>query len=458
MHLGSSSSSSSLESMPQISKQPKGTAAPTGAAVIALLALSLPSSFGLAPPSLARAPQKAWSSFSPVPSVKAPLREYDDSLGQFLRVLGRRDLLDRTEERMLSLDVQELMRWQAVRAALRKKLQREPTHTEWSRAVGYCEARAAKTREKELQMAADEAAAAAAAADASGGQSPQQQQQQQQQQEQVPIAEVGTSFDSQLRMMERAKEVMIESNLRLVVAIAKQYSGNGVALQDLIQEGTLGLITAVEKYRGDDPSQAKFASYASWWVRLSISRAVGAGRTIRLPARLPGLIAQASRARDAFLLEHARAPTDDELAKLLGVSRSRLQLVLESSQSLLSLDERRSRTSGAADDRRTLGDTLSDGEAIEPMQQLEASFQRQALAETLLLFLSQEEAGVLSRTFGLDDSWDGTRRSADEVGAELGETAEWVKNVQRRALRKLRGRRGLSDVLIARGLMSYDEY
>ena len=157
--------------------------------------------------------------------------------------------------------------------------------------------------------------------------------------------------------MERAKATMIESNLRLVVAIAKQFANRGVALQDLIQEGTLGLIKAVEKYRADNPSQAKFASYASWWIRLSISRAIAAGRTIRLPARLPGLIAQATRARDAFQIEHEREPTDEELAELLGVSKTRLQLVLESSQSLLSLDQG---LDASGSDSRVLIDTVHD--------------------------------------------------------------------------------------------------
>ena len=228
--------------------------------------------------------------------------ESEDSLQRYLKILGRSNLLTVEEERVLSLDVQELVRWQAVRAELAEAKQREPTQSEWSEAVGF-----------------------AAAREARGWQY-------------GDGCDLAPCFEGQLRRLELAKERMIESNLRLVVTIAEQFANRGVALQDLIQEGTLGLIHAVERYRGDNPSRAKFASYASWWIKLSISRAVGSGRTIRLPARLPGLIAQASRHRDAFELEHGREPSNEELAKMMGVSQDRLRLVLSSSKSLLSLD------------------------------------------------------------------------------------------------------------------------
>jgi len=264
----------------------------------------------------------------------------------------------------------------------------------------------------------------------------------------------GLCFEGQLRLMRLAKERLIESNLRLVVAIAKQYAGRSVALQDLIQEGTLGLITAVEKYRGDDPSNAKFASYAAWWIRLAVSRAASSsGRTIRLPARLPALIAQASRTRDAFQLERGREPTDRELAKQMGVSQSRLQLVLSSSKSLLSLDQTVGSGGASSSDARALLDMLPDGKAESPEQQVEDLLRREALAETLRLFLSREEHDVLCLSFGIDSGWEGGRRTAEEVGRKLNQSASAVERIETRALRKLRGRRGLSDLLKARGLM-----
>ena len=380
-------------------------------------------------PSITRKAQ--WGSPWKASSHQKLASEYDDSLQRYLRLLGQSSRLSVHEERVLSLDVQELRRWQAVRAELSERLQREPTKSEWSDAVGFNAAMLRKAAQQQQSQLRERQQAGHAVAVTAG---------------------LGTCFEGQLRLMEAAKERMIEANLRLVVTIARQFANRGVALQDLIQEGTLGLIHAVERYRGDDPSRAKFASYASWWIKLSISRAVGRGRAIRLPARLPALIAEATRARDAFTLEHGREPSDRELAALLGVSQSRLRLVLVSSRPLLSLDAAASAGGSSGPDTRSLLDLVPDGEGERPMQQLEESLQRQALADTLRLFLSAEEQEVLSRTFGLD-RWDGERRSHAEVACELGHEVEWVTRTEARALRKLRGRRGLSDLMASRGLM-----
>ena len=308
--------------------------------------------------------QKTFKGFRPMPKS-----DYDSSLQRYLKILGRSKRLTVHEERVLSLDVQELQRWQAVREQLVEELQREPTRSEWSDAVGFNAAAAAKAAAEQLSKQKELHETGVSVALAAG---------------------LGTCFEGQLRLMEAAKERMIEANLRLVVTIAKQFSNRGVALQDLIQEGTLGLIHAVERYRGDDPSRAKFASYAAWWIKLHVSRAVGRGSAIRLPARLPALIAEASRMRDTFTLQHAREPNDRELAALLGVSQSRLRLVLDSSKPLLSLDATHS-ANLAGGDTRSLLDFVPDDDHEEPMHQLETSLQRQALSETLGLFLSAEE-------------------------------------------------------------------
>jgi len=394
------------------------------------LVATVVSNAGALAPALSR--KASWgSSWVSTKPVRVPGWEYDESLQRYLRILGESSLLTVQEERVLSLDVQELQRWQAVRAQLNERLQREPTQSEWSDAVGFNVAKQRQAEAAQLRHHDERHEMGRAVAVTAG---------------------MGVCFEGQLRLMEAAKERMIESNLRLVVTIAKHFQNRGVTLQDLIQEGTLGLIHAVERYRGDDPSRAKFSSYAAWWIKLAVSRAVGSGRTIRLPARLPGLIAEASRARDNFALEFDRQPTDRELAALLGVSQSRLRLVLTSSKPLLSLDQAQS-TTGRLDDKRSLVDFLPDEADDQPMQQLEASLQRQALSDTLGLFLDAEERDVLSRCFGLD-RWDGERRSHAQVAHELGRDVEWVTRAEMRALRKLRGRRGLSDLLMARGFMS----
>ena len=154
----------------------------------------------------------------------------------------------------LSMDVQELQRWTQVRENLEMLYEREPTHSEWSRAVGFSDM----------------------AGQALGVQpSPDNEQ------------EFARVFDTQLRRLQKAKETMINSNLRLVVSIAKGYANRGLNLQDLIQEGTIGLMTAVDKFDPLHNSNSKFSSYASWWIKQRVSRAVGKASTISKRPTLP---------------------------------------------------------------------------------------------------------------------------------------------------------------------------
>ena len=150
------------------------------------------------------------------------------------------------------MDVQELLRWQSVRSQLEAELNRPINTTEWSRAVGFEEVASAAAEEPDSAQLLHH-----------------------------------RCFDQQLRELTQAKETMINSNLRLVVRIAKGYAGRGLGIQDLIQEGTLGLITAVDKFDPQHASRAKFSSYASWWIKQRVRRAVGKSGTIRARALPP---------------------------------------------------------------------------------------------------------------------------------------------------------------------------
>lgn len=326
----------------------------------------------------------------------------------YLRGIRKHDLLEGHDERLLALDVQELLRWQSVRAQLRATLERQPTPVEWSRAVGFD----AVVRQPSLEAMVE-----------------------------------GRSFERQLRHLERAKERMINSNLRLVVSIAKKYTNRGLSLQDLIQEGTLGLITAVEKFDPAHHSEAKFSSYAVWWIKLRVSRAVGKSGSIRLPARMPSLLASVQRARREFEQQMGREPSHCELAEAVGVSEQRLKVVLSATKSPVSLD----RVLGEAwSDRRTLADVIPCA-APDPSQWLHAKLMRQTLATALHGVLDANEHAVICAAFNLLE--ERTRQlSYAELAARFGRTAEWVEEVEARALRKLKGRPQLRNLLSTRDL------
>lgn len=323
----------------------------------------------------------------------------------YLSSIGQHDLLDAGEERQLAEDVQELVRWRGVRESLEAQLDRPPSQLEWERAVGF-------------------------------------------ERESVDC------FANELRHLESAKETMINSNLRLVVSIAKQYANRGLGLQDLIQEGTLGLITAVDKFDPTHASQAKFSSYASWWIKQRVRRAVGKSGTIKLPARMPSLIHASKAAREEFVLEIGREPTHAELAASLGISGDRLRVVLSAALEPVSLDcELRG---SAAADRRTLADTIPDAQA-NPEQELEARMVRQTLAQSLHPHLSAEEHAVICACYNLIENRPNGPLTYAEIGARYGHSPQWVEKVEARALKKLKGKQMLRNLLSTRDL-SADGY
>jgi RNA polymerase primary sigma factor len=299
----------------------------------------------------------------------------EDSIRLYLQEIGRIRLLRADEEIELARKIADLLELERMREKLLDELDREPHDREWAAVAN------------------------------------------------MPL----NQFRHRLFLGRRAKDKMVQSNLRLVVSIAKKYMNRGLSFQDLIQEGSLGLIRAAEKF--DHEKGYKFSTYATWWIRQAITRAIAdQSRTIRLPVHLYETISRIKKTTKLLSQEMGRKPTEEEIATRMEMTIEKLRFIAKSAQLPISLET----PIGKEEDSR-LGDFIeADGEM--PEDQVAKSLLREDL-EGVLDTLSPRERDVLRLRYGLDD---GRMKTLEEIGQIFNVTRERIRQIEAKALRKLR--------------------
>ena len=240
--------------------------------------------------------------------------------------------------------------------------------------------------------------------------------------EEVALAERVMAGDQE------ARAHMIKANLRLVIKIAKDYSGYGLPLSDLISEGNIGLMTAVDRY--DPEKGAKLSSYASWWIKQSVKRALAnQGKTIRLPVHAVEKIARVRRITSLMTEALGREPSNEELSEETGIPLKKLSMIRQAAQRPTSLDAPLNET-----EQTSFGDVIGDESALDPLEALTSSNLHEQL-DDLLGLLDERETKIINSRFGLNGK---KPMNLEEVGREFGVTRERIRQLQNKALEKMR--------------------
>lgn len=323
----------------------------------------------------------AWGATTP---GRVALGGGDDSMRWYLKNIGKQRLLEPHEVEALSLSVQKQLSWTQEREALTEQLERACTDEELAAHLGLAGGAAELKRESRKQHA--------------------------------------------------DKQLLVSANLRLVVSIAKKYVNQGLTLQDLIQEGSLGLIKAAEKF--DAARGFRLSTYATWWIRQAITRAIAdQSRTIRLPVHMHDAVNNLRKAKRDLSQSLARTPTQEELAEHMGLPIEKLRAIdCTSAVSTISMETSISRKKGSDGSESTIEKLLSDPK-VQPAEHCDATMMRDDLSNLLDSTLTEREAHVLRLRFGLTD---GRTRTLEEIGTGLQVTRERVRQIETRALQKLR--------------------